>query len=104
METLIAKDAFPYYEEILSPGGGIQTELPILLAEYPFTTPRDVKDYLALLGRIPDYLQEAAEYENGKSGQGFYAGLCFRQYHFSIGGADRRQRESFFDPYFSQPH
>ena len=39
METLIAKDAFPYYEEILSPGGGIQTELPILLAEYPFTTP-----------------------------------------------------------------
>lgn len=72
METLISKDAFPYYEEILSPGGGIQTELPILLAEYPFYDARDVKDYLALLGQIPDYLQEAAEYENGKSRAGLF--------------------------------
>ena len=72
LQTRIAAGRYPYYEEILSPGGGIQSELPLLLAEYPFYDAGDVKDYLALLEQIPDYLQEAAEYEKQKSMAGLF--------------------------------
>ena len=53
---------FPLYDEPLSPVGGIQTELPILLAEYTFYDEQDVQDYLALLAKLPDYLVQAAQY------------------------------------------
>ena len=39
---------FPYYDEPLSPSSGMQSQLPILLAEYTFRTVQDVEDYLAL--------------------------------------------------------
>lgn len=72
LQTTIAGNKFPYYKEILSPTGGIQSELPILLAEYPFYDAGDVKDYLALLEQVPDYLREAAEYEKRKSQAGLF--------------------------------
>lgn len=38
-----------YLQEPLAPGSGVQTQLPVLLAEYSFATEKDVTDYLALL-------------------------------------------------------
>ena len=55
LENDLALAQFPYYPDPLSPSSGIQSQLPILLAEYAFRTPRDVEDYLALLDQIDDY-------------------------------------------------
>lgn len=63
---------FPLYDEPLAPVGGIQTELPILLAEYTFYDEQDVQDYLALLAKLPDYLVQAAQYETAKSQAGLF--------------------------------
>lgn len=37
------------YQEILKPSTGIQSQLPVLLAEYVFYDKKDVEDYLKLL-------------------------------------------------------
>ena len=51
---------FPYYAEPLSPSSGMQSELPILLAEYTFRDKRDVEDYLSLLSQTG--AEEAVRY------------------------------------------
>lgn len=55
LENDLALADFPYYNEPLSPSSGMQSQLPVLLAEYTFRTKRDVTDYLALLDQIDDY-------------------------------------------------
>ena len=72
LQTQIAEDTFPYYPEILSPAGGIQSELPILLAEYPFYDEQDIIDYLNLLTLVPDYFNEVIQYETQKSRAGLF--------------------------------
>lgn len=63
---------FPYYAEPLSPGSGIQSTLPILLAEYTFRNKQDVENYLALLAQLPAYLDGIAVYENEKADAGLF--------------------------------
>lgn len=63
---------FPLYEEPLRPSTGIQSELPILLAEYRFSRSQDAKDYLALLKSIPDYLASICSFEQEKSDAGLF--------------------------------
>lgn len=60
----------PYYGNPLSPSSGMQSQLPILLAEYTFRSKRDVEDYLSLLNQtdryfsgLSAYLEEQAEQE-----------------------------------------
>lgn len=53
---------FPYYNNPLSPSGGIHSQLPILLSEYTFRSKKDVENYLLLLSQIPDYLEGLAHY------------------------------------------
>ena len=53
---------FPYYNNPLSPSGGIHSQLPILLSEYTFRSKKDVENYLLLLSQIPDYLDGLAHY------------------------------------------
>ena len=72
LQTQIAEDTFPYYPEILSPAGGIQSELPILLAEYSFYDEQDIIDYLNLLKLVPDYFNEVIQYETHKSQAGLF--------------------------------
>lgn len=72
MKTQLKEKEFPYYPELLSPSGGIQSELPILLAEYRFYTEKDVTDYLTLLSMLPDYFQEVIQYETKKSQAGLF--------------------------------
>lgn len=61
---------FPYYEEPLSPSSGMQSQLPILLAEYTFRTEQDVTDYLALLEQTQDYLASLLTFEQEKAQAG----------------------------------
>lgn len=70
--TRARQDEFPYYAEPLSPGSGIVSNLPVLLAEYPFRTEQDIKNYLKILSQIPAYLDGIAVYEQEKSQAGLF--------------------------------
>lgn len=61
---------FPYYEEPLSPSSGMQSQLPILLAEYTFRSSRDVEDYLSLLDQTDDYFMGLLAFEQEKKDVG----------------------------------
>ncbi len=63
---------FPLYAEPLSPSSGAQTNLPILLAEYPFRDLEDVNHYLHLLEQIPTYLESLSYYEQKKAAAGLF--------------------------------
>lgn len=63
-------NAFPYYDEPLSPSGGMQSQLPILLAEYTFRDAQDVEDYLALLDQTDEYFSALLVYEQEKKDVG----------------------------------
>ena len=63
---------FPYYAEPLSPSSGMQSALPILLADYTFRSAKDVEDYLHLLDQTDTYLEQLVKYEREKAGQGLF--------------------------------
>ena len=51
------------YPELLSPSSGIQSQIPILLAEYTFRRKQDIEDYLILIEEVPNYFEEICRYE-----------------------------------------
>ena len=59
-------------QEPLSFSGGLQMELPILLAEYEFTCEQDVKDYLKLLSLADEYFDQVMNFEAEKSNNGLF--------------------------------
>lgn len=59
-----------YFEEPLSPSSGMQSNLPILLAEYTFRSKQDVDDYLVLLEDIDDYFSSLIQFEKEKKEAG----------------------------------
>lgn len=63
---------FPYYAEPLSPSSGMQSALPILLADYTFRSAKDVEDYLHLLDQTDTYFEQLVAYEQEKAGQGLF--------------------------------
>lgn len=69
-----ALEGVPYalYEEPLSPLTGIQSQLPILLSEYPFYDTGDVDAYLALLEDVPGHFASLIEFEKAKSKAGLF--------------------------------
>lgn len=71
LEQQLKAAAFPLYPEPLS-ASGIQTELPILLAEYKLRSKQDVLDYLSLLQCIPSYFEELQQYEIRKADAGLF--------------------------------
>lgn len=70
LENSLRLSGFSYYSEPLSPASGMQTQLPILLAEYTFRSKRDVEDYLALLDQTDKYFASLLVYEQEKSRAG----------------------------------
>ncbi len=66
-----AKDLF-YYDEPLSPSSGMQTQLPVLLAEYTFRSAKDVEDYLKLLDCTDEYFGGLLVYEREKAAAGLF--------------------------------
>ena len=72
LETEYQGQLFAYYHEPLSPSSGIQSQLPILFAEYTFRNKKDVDNYLTLLSQVPDYLSGIMLYEQEKSEAGLF--------------------------------
>ncbi|MBQ7925446.1 MAG: DUF885 domain-containing protein [Lachnospiraceae bacterium] len=70
LESSLTFSRFAYYEEPLSPSGGMHTQLPILLSEYTFRSLQDVEDYLALLEQTDEYFTSLLEYEKEKKQSG----------------------------------
>ena len=69
--TRHAKDCdFLYLDQPLSPTGGVQTNLPVLLAEFPITDKNDICLYLDILKAIPEYLNGLGEYEKDRKAAG----------------------------------
>ena len=64
--------AYPYFEEPLSPTSGVQSELPILLADYRIASVHDIENYLSILEQIPSYLQGITLYEQEKADYGLF--------------------------------
>lgn len=64
--------AYELYEEPLSPNNGIQSQLPILLAEYTFTDQNDIQSYLSLLACVPDYFDMLLSFEQEKADAGLF--------------------------------
>lgn len=58
------------YEEPLSPSSGMQSQLPILLAEYTFRSEKDVTDYLELLAQTGEYFASLLCFEEEKAAAG----------------------------------
>lgn len=67
-----AKEGAKYalYEEPLSPVTGIHTQLPVLLAEYSFSSESDVETYLKLIETTPDYFSSLIRFEQKKAEKG----------------------------------
>ncbi len=67
-------DRLDFYllEEPLVPSIGIQSQLPVLLAEYSFQTEKDVENYLSLLKCIPDYFASLLRFEEERLENGLF--------------------------------
>ncbi len=67
LEYTFANSRFPeeavFYDSPLGPTTGLQTQLPVLLAEYRFYTEEDVENYFLLLQDLPNYFEELCEFE-----------------------------------------
>ena len=72
LKTQLEGCNFPLLEEPLVPSTGIQSQLPILLAEYTFTDESDVQTYLQILSCIPDYFDSLISYETSKIHSGLF--------------------------------
>lgn len=70
LENSLTLSNFSYYNEPLSPSSGMQSQLPILLAEYTFRSKRDVEDYLSLLEQTDQYFASLLLYEQEKADAG----------------------------------
>ena len=70
LENTLELSKYPYYEEPLSPSSGMQSQLPILLAEYTFRCKQDVEDYLKLLDQTDEYFHGLLTFEQEKADAG----------------------------------
>lgn len=61
-----------YYYEPLAATSGIQSNLPVTLAEYQFYTEDDVTDYLGVLQDVPRYYNQVMAFEQTKSQKGLF--------------------------------
>ena len=70
LENSLALSSLSLYEEPLSPSSGMQSQLPILLAEYTFRSVQDIEDYLKLLDQTDEYFEALLTFEQEKSAAG----------------------------------
>lgn len=70
--TQLSGQSFWFLQEPLRPNLGIQSQLPVLLAEYTFRCGKDIKDYFSLLSSLPAYYREILDFEKQKSESGFF--------------------------------
>lgn len=70
LENSLQLNSYLYYQDPLSPSSGMQSQLPILLAEYTFRNDKDITDYLALLDQTDEYFASLLSYEQAKAAAG----------------------------------
>ena len=70
LENSLTMNSYLYYDEPLSPSSGMQSQLPILLAEYTFRSKQDVEDYLELLDQTDEYFASLLVFEQEKAEAG----------------------------------
>lgn len=70
LNYILDGEGLELYENTLSSSLGIQAQLPLLLAEYAFYTPRDVENYLSLLTSIEPYYESIMDFENQRAEAG----------------------------------
>lgn len=63
---------YSYYSEPLSPASGMQSGLPILLADYTFRNERDVENYLHILDQVDTYFDGLIAFEQEKAEKGLF--------------------------------
>lgn len=68
----IACGDYIYMDEVLGPVTGLQAQLPILFAEYSFSSKDDIKAYIELLNCTDNYFQQICTFEVEKSKAGFF--------------------------------
>ena len=70
----VAKKSYDYLylSEPFAYTSGLQSNLPIALAEYTFYDRQDIEDYLTLLELTPDYFNSCLEFEKIKSQKGYF--------------------------------
>ena len=64
--------AFSHYSDPLAPSSGMQSGLPILLADYSFRRVSDIENYLALLEQTSVYFEGLVNFETEKAAQGLF--------------------------------
>ncbi len=72
LETASLGSDYLLYQEPLSPTLGIQSQLPVLLAEFAFHDAKDVESYLQLLSTTEQYFQSIIDFELQKSQAGLF--------------------------------
>ncbi len=72
LEFNTSTTGFYLYEEPLSPTSGVQSQLPILLAEYIFRSSKDVEDYLGALKNVSTYFEDMINFEKKKAEAGLF--------------------------------
>ena len=72
LDSEIALSDYGLFQEPFKPNNGIQSQLPVLLAEYTFYSASDVDDYLALLGQIDVYFSQLLDFEAEKADAGYF--------------------------------
>lgn len=70
LEGSILPEGTLLYDSPLGPTTGLQTQLPVLLAEYRFETLSDVENYFLLLEDLPRYFEDIATFEKARSAAG----------------------------------
>ena len=65
---------YVYFTTNFAPMLGVQSQLPITMAEYPFDDLQDVEDYLTLLTSLEEYVSQLLLFENAKAAAGY--GMC----------------------------
>ncbi len=63
---------YSFYSEPLSPSSGMQSGLPILLADYTFRNEKDVEDYLQILDQVDTYFDGLIVFEQEKAEKGLF--------------------------------
>ncbi|MGN1084328.1 MAG: DUF885 family protein, partial [Lachnospiraceae bacterium] len=70
LKNSILPEGTELYDTPLGPTTGLQTQLPVLLAEYRFSSPSDVEDYFLLLADLPNYFSDVCAFERERSAAG----------------------------------
>lgn len=73
LENSLVPEQAILYNSPLGPTTGIQTQLPILLAEYRFSSVEDVENYFLLLEDLPNYFSELCAFEKARAAAGTVA-------------------------------